>query len=330
MKKVLKYSGLAFLCLMLLLLVIPYLIPVAKYSHDIAGPFENSRMLDLDGTLVHVRQWEPADEPKGRVLLVHGFCGSTFNWEALAPALSGAGYMVVAIDIPPFGYSDRFPAQGHGLSARIEYAWRAVEAVTPGDSAPWWLVGHSMGGSIVQAMAQSKPDKTSGIVLVDGGQTGNRAERSGETRGGISRTAMSLGPVRRWVEVVAERFIFQEDYISELCISAAGTAPSEDILKNYLATLRVPQTASAILDMFRTTDSFDLDISQMTQPTLIVWGEQDTWVPLARGEALRQAITHAEWVLIEEAYHMPMETHVEEFNTAVLDFLSRHEPSASS
>ncbi len=329
MKKILKRVILTLVVILLLLMILPYAIPVAQYADSITGPYENSRMVNLDDTMIHTRHWSPVGKAKANILLVHGFCGSTYNWESTVPALTEAGYRVLAIDIPPFGYSDRFPEAGHGLAARNAYAWGAIDAATgehsDEDNSKWWLVGHSMGGGIIEAMAQIKPERTAGLIFVDGGGFSSRGDDSKSIQQSVARMVMGFGPVRRWGEVIATHFIFQDDRIRDLCISAAGAPPSEEILNTYLATLRVPQTASAILDMFRSDrEALALDAGTITQPTLIVWGDEDTWVPLSRGEALHKQIKHSEWFVIEGMHHMPMETHVEAFNGAVVRFLDKH------
>ena len=58
------------------------------------------------------------------------------------------------------------------------------------------------------------------------------------------------------------------------------------------------------------------------QPTLIVWGEHDRWIPLAAGEALAEQIPDARLVVVPSAGHMPLEEQPEFCNRELLKFLS--------
>jgi hypothetical protein len=75
-------------------------------------PFNNSHFITVDELKLHYRLWNVEEENiRGNVLMVHGFGGSTFSWEQVADSLQQLGYRAVAVDVPPFGYSDRAPRQ---------------------------------------------------------------------------------------------------------------------------------------------------------------------------------------------------------------------------
>ncbi len=60
--------------------------------------------------------------------MVHGFAGSTYWWQTSAFYLSRYGFTVIAIDVPPFGFSDKTeklifqPALGHNCFGN--FYWR--------------------------------------------------------------------------------------------------------------------------------------------------------------------------------------------------------------
>ncbi len=59
-------------------------------------------------------------------------------------------------------------------------------------------------------------------------------------------------------------------------------------------------------------------------PVLIIWGEEDTWVPITMGEAMNSSFTDVEMVTYESVGHLPMEENVEQFNTDMISFLSKN------
>ena len=122
-------------------------------------PFFNSKFIEIDKMMLHYRIWPASGSADTLpwVFMVHGMGGSTWSWEKNAPFLSAEGYNVVAVDVPPFGYSSKNPDFNQSADSRARLFWDFLERIHPGSV--WNLVGHSMGGGIVQAMAIINPDK---------------------------------------------------------------------------------------------------------------------------------------------------------------------------
>lgn len=319
--------------LIVAVLAAPYLIPIEGYTGPPeVPPFPESSITDVDGVFLHSRYFAPeGDDVQGNVALIHGFCGSTFSYRKQFEPLTSIGYRVCAIDLPAFGYSDRRPGINHSATARSDYVWTVLEETAKlnnfDPAEPWVIVGHSMGGGVISAMAQREPDRTAGLIFVDGGSyrgSGGDSDRSARSRrgGGITAALMGFGPVRRWVEVYATYVAFQQDNIHKLLTSAFGQEPDAEAVKGYLDALRVPRTASAILDQFRNRhDTASYDASAIEAPTLIIWGSNDEWVPIESGRRLNEAIEGSVMHVIEGAGHNPMETHPVPFNTVMITFL---------
>ncbi len=321
-RKLALISGAALAFLVLFFLVVPYLIPIDPYRAEVVGPFEESVTTLINGARIHYRHWEPESDSIGNLVFVHGFCGSTFSWRHNIPFFVEQGWRVVAVDLPAFGYSDRAPEVDHSIEARNGYVWGVLDEVSGDAASQWWLCGHSMGGGVIEAMAQLEAERTAGVIFVDGGGWGHSREAS--LSGSLRTAAMGFGPVRRWTEVYAKYAAFSTDNIRTLLTGAFNGAPDDETTEGYVAALKVPRTASAILDQWRgrSGDAVELDTSTITAPSLIVWGAEDTWVPIDRGHTLHEAIEHSEMAVIEGAGHNVMETHVQEFNETVHAFMA--------
>lgn len=83
-------------------------------------------------------------------VLVHGAWHGAWCWRHLAPRLAARGHRVVAPDLPGHG-ADPAPVAAQGLD---EYVAR-VRQVVEGCDAPVVLVGHSLGGLVVGAVAEA-------------------------------------------------------------------------------------------------------------------------------------------------------------------------------
>jgi len=73
-----------------------------------------------------------------------------------------------------------------------------------------------------------------------------------------------------------------------------------------------------------------LDPSAIVQPTLILWGEEDRWLPVSQAQRLHEQISGSRLVIVPEAGHLPLEERPEESNRAILDFLRTTEGAPAS
>lgn len=88
-------------------------------------------------------------------------------------------------------------------------------------------------------------------------------------------------------------------------MQVAGT--SEAILRRMTAP-RTPLPADAA--------------QRLTMPLILIWGRDDTWVPLAVGQRTQQRFPQATLQVMDGAGHNPMETHIDAFGAVLIDSLS--------
>src|SRR5436309_11326520 len=119
-----------------------------------AGPF-----LRVSGELVAYRRWGTRGTP---IILLGGFIVPSSVWEGVGRRL-GHDHRVFALDLPPFGYTER--RGPYTLRGWIDLV-RAFE--TRFDLHHSVLVGHSLGAAVVVADALWHPADPKGIVLLDG------------------------------------------------------------------------------------------------------------------------------------------------------------------
>lgn len=293
---------------LLLALVLPWLLPMPERQPPPAqSPFANGAMHEACGTRFHLRLWTPEAEVRGRVLLLHGFAGSTHSWRHTGPALAAAGYEALAVDLPPYGYSARTPPEG-SLSTCLS----ALASDRFGD-APFVVVGHSMGASVAARVAQAAGPRAAGLVLVGGGLG------SGMGGGGMAARAMGFAPLARWAEVVAHYRMLRPERLAETLRSAYGRAPDPEELAGYRQPLLLAGTAPAVLGARR--PDVPLELARLSTPVQLIWGAGDSWVPLSVGERTLARLPGARLAVIEEAAHNPMETHPEAFQRLLLGYL---------
>lgn len=314
-KRLFKWIGLLLGGLFLLLSVLPYLIPqesTATTRQELAFP--NSVFIEIRDIEMHYREWESINEREKNILLVHGFGASTFSWRYTAPTFQEEGFRVIAVDLPGFGLSERKTGLDHSPEARGEILWFMLEELYPDKQ--WNLVGHSMGGATVTAMALQKPEQTESLTLVAG------ALFPGEPS--VLNILLKYPPAGQWVRVLGSRFLLDESRMEQLLASAYGQQPTPHEISGYYLPLTVENTDAVLADLLKTVSESLIDrIDQLKLPVLFIWGSEDAWVPVQQGKELDRLFSRSELIIMPGEGHCPMETAPDIFNRKLLDFFER-------
>ncbi len=306
-----------------LLNIVPFLILVdAQEIPAPSQPFANSQFATVAGLDFHYRIWQDGELPvKGKLLLIHGLGGSTSNWELNVAATSQAGYVTVAVDLPGFGYSTRIPGLDHSQKQRSRWLWQLLDQIDTSLPAElremsWILAGHSMGAGTAVAMSIEQPARTAELILVDGAIFDNASD--------FVATLMNYQPADRWLQVFFSQFVSHEDRVQGTLTQALGQPPTSSQLQSYRQPLLLRGTTRVFGDLVRTTASVPADgLKALNVPIAAIWGSDDTWVPLANAERIRAIRPDLDLRIIEGAHHLPMQTHADAFNSALLELLDK-------
>ncbi|MEM6298630.1 MAG: alpha/beta hydrolase, partial [Bacteroidota bacterium] len=63
-------------------------------------------------------------------------------------------------------------------------------------------------------------------------------------------------------------------------------------------------------------------LRKIQQPTLILWGREDVWIPLEYGRRFHKAIPHNDFIIYDKVGHVPMEEIPLESAKDTLEFLA--------
>jgi pimeloyl-ACP methyl ester carboxylesterase len=287
-------------------------------------PFENSHFLKIDSATFHYRIFnEGTLHRKGKVLFVHGFCGSTFSWRKNIDTLVKAGYLVVAVDLPGFGYSDRNLHVNQSQSGRAHLIWALLAKIDEGNKGKWNIVGHSMGGGAVEAMALMNPDRVQTVTLVDGMVFIRNQNLKG--------TFVTMSKMQGYNEFLVS--LTQKDLISyhsmERQMKKVYGRPLDSAeMKGYMDPLRIDGSAASVINIFanaREIRHLHAD-GLLDLPVLVIWGKKDKTIHLSSAKKLKRNVPTINLKIIPDAYHAPMETNPQQFNELLVDFLNTHNP----
>ncbi|MGQ9545718.1 MAG: alpha/beta fold hydrolase [Dehalococcoidia bacterium] len=315
-----SYVALAFL---FIVCVVPYLIPLGATQAQMSPDelvSEHGRFVDIDGVRIYVEEQNPQSQ-RATIVFIHGFGGSTFSWRYNVPFFAGEGYRVVSLDMKGFGLSHKdFESDySHVAQARL---LAEVLAETTVEQA--YLVGHSMGTSVMLHFAHLYPEKVLGLVSAAGAINVNRSY--------IDPFAwLHFGPLRRAGEVFLTRYVTKQR-IGQILSSAylRQDIMTAEVIDGYFNRLTIGQWAYSLLAMTRdmSKNTIDFPLEDVAFPTLILWGENDSWVKRRSIDQWRNRFPAAEFHAIPEAGHLLMEEKPDLFNGMVLAFLRSQEGTA--
>ncbi len=317
-KHIFKSALKVILVLLLLIMAVPYVIPLTKYQPQTL-PYENSYYF-IGASTIHYRVYKPDNDTLlGKILLIHGLGGSTFSYEKNAPVLAKAGYLVITVDLPGFGYSDRNINEDHAQTARAEQLWQLLDKLDTSlliedmQSYTWHIGGHSMGGGTAAAMAYLRQDDVASIILIDGALFDTNRSNALITSPFFSRL----------IQVLLEHVMIKPKHIESFLTSAYGKAPTSDQVLGYYTPLSIPGTARSALALLKTAKNIsETQLKTLVLPILAIWGENDNWVSLDTTIKIKELMPQTQISIIKNAGHVPMETHPDDFNLIFLDWLA--------
>jgi pimeloyl-ACP methyl ester carboxylesterase len=279
--------------------------------------------VEVDGIQVHHVYGGQGSPP---VLFVHGLGSAGYlEWRFNLPVI-GRTHRVCAPDLPGFGRSDR-PAGGYGvpLFARVVEGYMRARRLKP------VLVGASMGGRVALEVALRRPSSVEGLVLVNSlGVVRPTVQpfyplvlvpRVGEGMLALLREALHRLPAGA-IRQGAGRFLGVRGDVDRL-LSEAYLASlremhaAEGYAQAYAATVR----ALASPDVYR-SDSLLARLAGTRLPVLLIWGEGDRLLPLARARLAHRRLPGARLEVIEGAGHSPQAEQPDEFNRILERFLA--------
>ncbi len=235
------------------------------------------------------------------VVLVHGYFGGAGHWRGEMDALSDQ-HEIIAPVLAGFGESAGITAPDT-IAGNAELVWQALDAQGVDYIA---LLGHSMGGMVVQEMMAQQPDRVERLVLYGTGPVGllpGRFETLDQSRARITNDG--LEPTLR--RVAATWFVDGE--------AASGFDTCMEV-----GAMATEQAALAALRAWETWDG-RANLPRIAVPTLVIWGDRDRSYPRAQIDALLEGIPDARLALFEGCAHAVHLENFAKFHATLREFL---------
>ena len=243
------------------------------------------------------------DEGKGFPLVfLHGFLGSSKMWKPQIDFFKDH-FRVITPDLPGFGKSNK--AKLHNSIQSISNL--ILECLEEKKINKFYLLGHSMGGMVVQEMAKKKGDKISKLICYSTGAIGEMPGRFETVE--VSRENLKKKGLKNTVRNIAKTwFVKGEDAkYFDTCIEV-GKQSSIEAADNCLA-------------VFKSWNGVD-NLKHIKNETLIIWGDKDRSYNLSQAKTLEKNISNSSLVIFKGCAHNVHLEKIEEFNRTVFNFIN--------
>jgi 3-oxoadipate enol-lactonase len=257
-----------------------------------------------DGRFSYEAAGAPASPP---LVFLHGIGGAARAWHGQLDAFSGR-YRTIAWDMPGYGGSAPLPTVSMAtLAGALQDFLRQIGAVKP------ILVGHSIGGMIVQQLLAKSPDIAGAVVLA---QT---SPAFGKPDGDWQRSFIDarLGPLDRGETMVSLAPTLVKELVGndpdlegmEIARDCMAAVPEAGYRACMLALLGFDQRSA---------------LKNIAVPTLVLSGTRDKNAPAPMMAKMASHIPSASYVELEGVGHLVNLERPATFNVVLDQFLKTH------
>jgi pimeloyl-ACP methyl ester carboxylesterase len=294
--------------------IILLLTSCAHFDHSPAGWNEFERFALTAGPMqLHYEEYG-SGEP---IVFLHGFGASTYAWRYVVQPLA-ATTRVILLDLKGFGQSPKPRDEKYSV---YDQAHLVRQFIYEHDLRNVTLVGHSFGGGVALVTAlylsEIAPERLKRLILID--SISYPQPMPSFIR--ILATPVVGALVTSFVPVkIQVRHVLALAYYDARQIS-------EEAVTTYAEPLRMAGARYAIRETARQIIPSDLPelaqkYRQISMPTLILWGREDTIVPLTHGEHLHHTILNSRLIILDHCGHVPHEETPEAALHAMQAFIS--------
>ena len=272
---------------------------------------DHSHFVNVDDTRVHYQEFGDASKPP--IILIHGYTASVYVWKTAAPMLAEAGFHVIAVDLIGFGFSEKPSWFEYSIQAQARMVSRFINRLGIGRAT---VVGSSYGGAVALNLTLDYSEMVEKLVLVD-------AVCNDEPK---DHPILKLASLRGVGEVVTPFLIDSKAFLRMRMRGTLAKPNHYMITDDRIESIRRPLFAAdghhAVLATSRNwhADRLEQDANLINQPTLIIWGDSDTVIPIKNGYKLHEEILNSRFVILKDCGHVPQEEKSQLFTELVTEF----------
>jgi pimeloyl-ACP methyl ester carboxylesterase len=276
-------------------------------GEELQKKYPDEKYVQLNGVSLHYEQ-----EGLGRpVVLLHGLLTHSALWRNIVPTFT-YNYTLYSLDLMGSGISEKPQNQTYSIETHVAQVTKFIDEFHLDNAV---LIGHGIGGAIAMVYTVRNPSKVHKLVVMNA-----------PLSPGYSATGLW------WLKLPLIGGMLTNDWFIQRTIHGGlfkpGSLP-DSVLDMYMQPYR--EDPGARVALLKQVTELDLDpvvekevtpnLANLQVPTLIVWGANDPYVPLAVGKSLDTVIPNDEFPVILNTGHYELEERPEETRAVIKEFL---------
>ena len=236
------------------------------------------------------------------LVLIHGYLGSSEMWFLQKKFLS-KNYRIIAPALPGFGESYKVKS----LNSINKMAQMLIKLINEKNINKFHLLGHSMGGMIVQEMAKISGEKIKKLICFATGSIGDIPDRFESIDTSIEK--LKEEGIKETVKRIPPKWFVK-----------GQKAKNYYLCENAVKQIKEVTAYNALVAM-KNWRGYE-NLKNIKQDTLIIWGDKDVSYNFNQVDNLKKNILNSKLKIFKDCSH---NVHLEEpqkFNETVKNFLS--------
>jgi len=268
--------------------------PVSELSEKWAP--QPSQFMDIAGMQIHLRDEGPKEDPLP-ILLIHGTSASLHTWNGWTQALT-TQRRVIRFDLPAFGLTGPEPNSNYTIEHYAKVVTSVMDALGVEKAI---LAGNSLGGYIAWATTVLYPKRVEKLALVDA--SGYPYDPESVPIGfKVSQNPLMRTLLKDFIPKALVRSSLRNVYGNPDLVT-------DELVQRYYELATRDGNRKALRERFIQTIPGPLTkrLSEISVPTLIMWGGKDKLIPPKFAQQFKQDIPNSQIVMFDELGHVPHE-----------------------
>ena len=264
-----------------------------------------SSFIEVKGIKIHYR-----DQGQGYpIVLIHGTGASLHTWDAWTEELIKT-YRVIRLDLPAYGLTGKDQQKRYSSVDYVNFLDAFLDKL---GIEKFHLGGNSLGGLVSWLYASYHDQKVNKLLLLN---------PSGFP---FDSTPMVIKLAKTPILNIFIRYITPKSFVRK---NLKEVYYNDDLITNetidryYDLTLFEGNREAFIDRSFIERENYTDRLSLIQSPALVLWGENDEWIPVEDSEKFKAHLNNIKIVIMPKTGHIPMEERPKESVAIALDFLS--------
>ena len=245
------------------------------------------------------------------IILIHGTGASLHTFDDWTNKLKYSK-RVIRLDLPAYGLTGPFVDRDYSILNYTSFLKEFLETL---DIKQCIIAGNSLGGEIAWNFALEKPDIVKKLILINSGGFPSFS-KSVPIAFRLAQTPV----INKVVRFITPFFIVKSSVENVYFDKSKVT---DSLVERYFDLCLREGNRQAFIDRLGIGKRNNyINISNIKQPTLILWGADDLLIPVENAYKFQNSLPNNKLVILENSGHVPMEENPFESIKHVIEFLN--------